>query len=147
MSTFSTKINIEAPSNRVWEVLADIGNIYIWNPGVVHSHATNDHKGIGARRHCDLGGKNYLDEDIVECEENKRLTMRITKTNLPFKSADIRFTLETENNNTIVTVSPIYELKFGVVGKLLDLFFVRRTYVKGMNSLLKGLKKHVEASK
>lgn len=65
MSTFSTKINIEAPSNRAWEVLADIGNIYIWNPGVVHSHATNDHKGIGASRHCDLGGKNYLDEDLA----------------------------------------------------------------------------------
>jgi len=75
MSIFSTKINIEVSPYKVWKVLADIGSIYVWHPAVVHSHATNDREAIGASRHCDLGRKNYLDEDVVEWEQNKRLTM------------------------------------------------------------------------
>jgi hypothetical protein len=102
---------------------------------------------MGACRYCNLGGKNYLDEEVVEWEVGKRLTMRITGTNLPFKSADIRFTLQADNGSTVVTVSPDYSLKFGPVGALMDRFYVRGTYEKGMNSLLKGLKEHVESGK
>ena len=144
MPTFSTKTTIEAPVKVVWEALADIGNIHIWNPGVVHSYPTNDKNGLGATRHCDLGGKNYLNEDVVEWEENKRLTMRIVDTNLPLKRANIHFTLESENSNTVVTVSPVYELRFGFVGKILDSLSVRKTYLNGMNALLRGLKRHAE---
>jgi len=36
--------------------------------------------------------------------------------------------------------SPDYELKFGVLGKLLDLIFVRRSYEKRMGELLGELK-------
>jgi len=57
MSTFETSITINATVKKVWDVLGDIGNIYVWNPGVVHSHSTNDKVGLGATRHCDLGGK------------------------------------------------------------------------------------------
>lgn len=84
---------------------------------------------------------------MVEFEENKRLTMRITGTNLPFKSAEIHFLLQPDNDSTIVTVSPLYKLKFGVFGKLLNTVFVHRTYLKGMQALLHGLKKFVESNK
>lgn len=148
MSSFSTDIKINAPVDNVWAALADIGNIYQWNPGVVSSHTTTEETtGMGACRYCNLGGKNYLDEEVVEWQEGKRLTMRITGTNLPFKSADIGFTLQADNGSTVVTVSPDYSLKFGPVGALMDRFYVRGSYEKGMNSLLKGLKEHVESGK
>ncbi|MCP5052457.1 MAG: hypothetical protein GY940_35140 [bacterium] len=37
-----------------------------------------------------------------------------------------------------------YKLKFGVIGKLMDVMMVRSKYRKGMAKLLQGLKKHVE---
>jgi hypothetical protein len=142
---FSTDIQIDAPKDDVWGALADIGSIYRWNPGVVESHATTAAEtGLGACRYCDLGGKNYLDEEVVEWREGERLTMRVTGTNLPFKSVDIRFSLRAQENGTLVTVSPVYELKYGVLGKLLDRVYVGRTYEQGMNDLLAGLKKYVE---
>ncbi len=145
MSTFSVNRTIKANTNEVWQALADIGNIYEWNPGVVHSEVTSDQAtGLGAERHCDLGGKNYLDEEVVDWEVDQRLTMRIVGTNLPFKTADIRFTLRPENDATTITVSPEYKLKFGIIGSLLDALFVHRTYKKGMGDLLDGLKEHVE---
>jgi hypothetical protein len=114
---------------------------------VIGSHVTTESTtGLGARRYCDLGGENYLNEEVVTWGENKALTMRITGTNLPFAAADIRFTIQTDDDRTVVLqVSPEYRLKYGPLGALLDGMFVRRTYRKGMESLLRGLKEHVEA--
>ena len=145
MSAFETRTVINAPVGAVWRVLADIGSISAWNPGVVSSSVTtSEGEGMGAGRHCDLGGKNYLDEEVVEWDPGQRLTMRIVGTNLPFERADIRFSLQQQGTSTTVRVSPDYDLKFGGLGKLLDLLIVRRTYRRGMEALLAGLKKHVE---
>ena len=146
MNSFATKTTINAPVNQVWSALADIGNIYAWNPGVVESHTTSEQsEGLGATRYCDLGGKNFLDEEVVAWKPNEQLTMRITDTNMPFATADIRFYLKSENGQTVVTVSPQYKLKFGPIGGLMDRFYVAGTYKKGMDALLAGLKKYVEA--
>lgn len=146
MGNFSTETIIRAPREEVWEVLADIGAIHVWNPGVKDSHTTTDNaSGVGASRHCDLGGRNYLEEVIVEYDEGERLTMRVTESNLPFAHADIRFLLQTEEASTRVIVHPEYELKFGLLGALMDRLFVRRSYEKGMQSLLRGLRRHVES--
>ena len=101
---------------------------------------------LGSCRRCELGGKNYLDEEVVSFEPSSKISFRITDTNLPFASADIRFNLDAQGNTTQVEVSPLYSLKFGLVGRLLDTLVVRRTYRKGMRELLQGLKSHVETS-
>ena len=128
MATFETEIEIEAPIEQVWDVLADIGSIYEWNPGIRESHVTSDETtGLGATRFCDLGGKNYLDEQVVEFETCRKLTMRITGTNMPFKEANIHFTLEADGDHTRVTCAPDYALKYGPLGSLMDRFYVRGT--------------------
>jgi len=144
MHEFIVQEIINASVPQVWKALADIGNIYQWNPGVKKSHITNNTIGLGGSRHCDLGGKNYLDEDVVKWEENKYLTMRITETNMPFKNADINFSLEAKDNGTQVSVQPVYELKFGPIGRFMNFVYVHGFYQKGMKSLLAGLKNHVE---
>ncbi len=145
MPSFATEIKIDAPVDAVWEVLADYGAIYRWHPGAVSSHVTSEEgTGIGARRHLDLGGKNYLDEEVIEWESRQCLAVRIVGTNLPFKSADIRITLRPENGGTIVIASPRYELKFGLLGKLFDRLYMRRAYEKNMQALLAGLRDYVE---
>ena len=145
MGEFEEQVTIAAPPEKVWDALADIGNIYVWNPGVVHSEQTTpEDVGMGACRRCNVGGKKYLLEEVVEFERPSKLTMRITETNLPFKSADIRFWLEPKGDETQVTVSPIYLLKFGPFGQFLDWVMVRAVYRKGMRDLLHGLKKFIE---
>lgn len=92
--------------------------------------------GLGSGRRCELGGRNYLDEEVVEWVPGKVLTMRVTGTNLPFEAAKIRFTLEDRGGKTLITVSPKYTLRFGVLGTLLDAVFVRSRYREGMINLL-----------
>ena len=145
MSEFEEQVMISVSPEKVWDALADIGNIYEWNPGVVHSEQTTPGEvSVGARRHCNLGGKNYLDEEVVEFERPHKLTIRITDTNLPFQTADIQFRIEPQGDETTVMVSPKYQLKFGLLGRLLDLVIVRSLYRKGMRELLHGLKNYVE---
>lgn len=145
MSTFTETITIDAPLPVVWETLADIGSIHQWNPGVKDSYLlTEAPSGLGAKRHCDLGGRNYLKESVAAFSEHEQLTMRIDESNLPFARADIRFDLEDAGGSTVVRVSPDYELRYGPVGKLMDRLAVRRMYRKGMAGLLRGLKRHAE---
>lgn len=145
MSEFEEQIIISASPDKVWDVLADIRNIYLWNPGVVRSKQTTlGEVGVGAWRHCNLGGKNYLDEEVIEFEKPHRLTMRINHTNLPFKAAEIRYTVELQGDKTLVRVSPKYQLKFGLLGGIFDTIMVRSQYRKGMQELLHGLRNYVE---
>lgn len=37
MSTFAVSTTIQPPRTEVWNILADIGTIAAWNPGVVES--------------------------------------------------------------------------------------------------------------
>ena len=148
MPSFSTKIRIAAPLAEVWQVLADLGSIDHWNPGVLHSKGTpGDIAGVGAGRHCLLAGEKYIDEEVVDWQPGERLTMRIVATNLPLKSADVRFTLSDGGGATLVTVTPDYTVKYGNFGKFLDLLVVRRRYQRGMKVLLSGLKHHIEAGR
>ncbi len=145
MSTFKETITINATAQTVWALLADIGTIAVWNPGVVSSKTTNSEAGIGAARHCAISDTQSLDEEVIEFEPMRAITFRITQSTMPFQFADIRFTLNADAQGTTVTVSPLYALKYGLLGRLLDGLIVKRVYRKGMKGLLGGLKSHAEA--
>ena len=146
MPRFSSQIRIAAPKEKVWEVLADLGGIYKWNPGVANSHATSESRqGEGATRHCDLQGKgDYLEERAFGWREGEGYKIDVYETNLPLKRNIVEFSLTSDGDETIVTVSPDYELKFGPIGVIMDLLVARRQLRRGMEELLAGLKYHVE---
>jgi uncharacterized protein YndB with AHSA1/START domain len=147
MTTFTVTQTIHAPPAAVWAVLADIGGVADWNPGVVASARTGGTGAdCGSTRHCDLGRAGYVDEEVVESEAERRIVFRITRSNLPFRRAEVAFALAPTDAGTRVSVSPTYELKYGPLGVLIDALMVRRTYRKGMRSLAAGLKRRVEAA-
>lgn len=152
MSTFSTRIRINAPKERVWEVLAEVGDIYKWNPGVSHSYSTSESsRGEGVTRHCDLQsfGRNvgYLEERAIDWCEGEGFKIDIYKSNLPIKRNLVAFSIEADDDTSVVTVSPDYEIKYGPIGRLIDWLVARRQMKKGMDGLLAGLKYYVETGK
>lgn len=146
MGSFSTEIRIDAPREKVWEVLADLGGIYKWNPGVSHSRSTSESGGgEGATRHCDLvSPKGYLEERAFDWREGEGFKIDVYESNLPIKRNVVEFALRSDEDGTIVSVAPDYELKFGPIGALLDRLVAGRKLRKGMDNLLAGLKYHVE---
>ena len=128
-------------------MLADLGSIYKWNPGVAHSRSTSDSTvGECAMRHCDLQRKgDYLEERAFDWRDGEGYKIDIYETNLPIKRNIVEFTLEADGEGTTVTVTPDYELKFGPIGVVMDRLFARAQLRKGMAGMLAGLKYHVES--
>ena len=143
-STFTETIRIEASIQDVWAILADVGGIADWNPGLIGSQTTNDIQGLGAARHCIIDARHNLDEEVVHFEPEHAITFRITRSTLPIQSADIKFALAGAGKQTDVSVSPSYRLKYGVFGRLIDAMIVSKAYRRGMRDLLWGLKVHAE---
>ena len=146
MAHFSTQIRINATKEKVWEVLADFGGIYRWNPGVRHSYSSSEAShGLLATRHCELlNGDDYLDEDILEWHEGEGFKVNIYETNLPLHRNVVEFSIEADGSGTMVTVAPNYTLKYGLLGRLLNQIVVGRKFKEGMEDLLAGLKYHIE---
>ena len=88
MGSFSEQTIIDAPRERVWEVLAEIGSIERWNPGVKRSFATSPKPGgEGATRHCDLqraSGRpaGHLEERAFDWRELEGFRIEITESSL-----------------------------------------------------------------
>ncbi len=150
MARFTTTIKINAPKEKVWEVLADLGSIYKWNPGVSQSYSTSPETGgEGATRHCDLqnakgGSIGYLEERAFDWRDGDGFIIDVYESNLPLKRNHVRFDLESNGDVTIVTITPDYALKFGPLGVLADLLIGRHQLKKGMAAMAAGLKYHIE---
>ena len=148
MTLLTAEVHIDAPKEKVWEVLANLGDIYKWNPGVARSNWTSDQKqGVGASRHCDLQNPSgTLEERAIEWREGEGYKIDVYESSLPLKNT-VEFAIEPEGAGTRAYVTVDYRLKFGPVGALLDVLFVRRQMQKGFDQLLAGLKYHVETGK
>ncbi len=145
MGSFTTEILIGESRQRVWEVLADLGAIHKWNPGVSHSYATSAAGGgEGATRHCDLADRGYLKERAFDWREGEGFKIDVYETDLPLKRNVVEFSLRSDGDGTVVSVTPDYELKYGPIGSLIDRLFAGRRMRKGMDDLLDGLKRYAE---
>ena len=73
------KISIKAPKQKVWEALADFGNVFKLSPNLEQSYLTSDQKvGVGATRHCDfvfMGAQ--VEERIVKWNEGESIKIEI----------------------------------------------------------------------
>ena len=145
MTQVATELHIDAPKEKVWEVLADLGGIDKWNPGVARSRWTSEQRqGIGASRHCDLQNPSgTLEERAIEWREGEGYTIDVYESSLPLKNT-VEFAIKPEGAGTRASVTVDYRLKYGPVGALLDVLFVRRQIQKGFDRLVAGLKYHVE---
>ena len=147
MTRVSHSIRIEAPTEDVWATLADLGAIQDYNPGVSRSYYTSEQReGVGASRHCDLIPFGEVEERIVEWRDGEAYTLEIYDGRKvpPFKKALGFISVEEDGSGSIARFALEYELKYGLLGRLLDLVMVRRQFSKVPKAVLRGLKRHVE---
>ena len=137
--------NIDAPPDKVWSVLADLGGIYKWNHGVAKSHMTSElTQGEGATRHCDLDDKNYLEERAFNWREGESFKIDVFESSMPLESNIVSFRVTPAGDGTRVSVTADYKLKYGIIGTLMDVLFVKRMLQRGFDDMMAGLKYHVE---
>ncbi len=147
MTRISHEIQIDAAKDDVWAAIADLGAIQDFHPGVKKSYYTTEQEsGVGASRHCDLKPFGSVEERATEWKEGESLALEIYdgEKTPPFKSAIAHISVEENADGTIARFALEYELKFGLLGRLMDRFMVKRQFDKVVPAILSGLKRHME---
>lgn len=147
MTTITSEVQINAPVEKVWRIMADFGGIYKYNPNVSSSHSTSAaNSGVGATRHCDLLPAGSVEERISEWNEGRDYKVDIFqgKGVPPFKTAVARLSIRPQNNGSRVQMRFDYHIKFGLIGRLLDWLMVKKQFGKAVPSILAGLKHYAE---
>ena len=145
MSQASATIRINAPRSKVWEALSDIGAVHRFHPTVENSYSTSEnHGGIGAARRCEFYGGGHVDEVVTDWAEGEMSAFSVAGGFGPAKSISGFTLLRSEGSDTVAKIQLDYELKLGLLGKVLDVAVARRQFRKLIGRVLEGLKYHVE---
>ena len=78
MPNVTKKIRINAPKEKVWEVLSDFGGVAKWAPQINHAVTTTTaNSGVGCERQCDVAGFSTVQERVIEWEEGSNYTYEV----------------------------------------------------------------------
>ena len=143
MSKLTKEVTINAPKEKVWEVLADFGGVARWAPTINHAVTTSEaSSGVGCERECDVAGFGKVKERIVEWEEGNYYTYEIDGVG-PMKYVRTTWSVTAVGGGSVVTLSINVRMKFGPLGALL-VPVARIAMRKQARLSLAGLKYHVE---
>ena len=111
MTKVTSEIRVDAPRQRVWDILADLGTVSVWNPGVINSFYTSEAKeGVGASRRCDFPDGGHVIERATAWKSGESYTLNIEGAD-GLGSAHASFTLKDDGQGTAVTFNLEYELE------------------------------------
>ena len=144
----SFQIDVDAPVNRVWNILADFGGIAKYNPAVPNvTLRSSNNDGVGADRVCELLPAGEIYERVFDWTEGQGYSIEIYggKGIPPFRKALVDLKVEPNGKGgSKVSTSLDYSLKYGPIGWVMDTVMVNRFMKKGFSGLLAGLKHHAE---
>lgn len=141
MSTVTVTQDIPVAADRVWQALADFGNIQRFHPGLKGSHVKGDKaSGVGAVRQCDLKAGGHIVERVTEWSDGKGYTIEVTETTLPLKRARTSLSVSPGSGNASrVSIHMDYTPKYGPVGAVLDAFMMRSAVKAQLKGIIDGL--------
>jgi hypothetical protein len=141
MAPVILKQTVEAPLAAVWESWDRYADVHSFHPGLENSYLVENSRstGLGAKRRCDfVGGKNYILEEIVAYEAQRKMTLKIYDGNIPLKVAFVTFTFKPLGPmRTEISATAQFTPKFGPLGLLLRPI-MRKQLGKGLTELLAG---------
>ena len=115
MTRVAGEIRLDASKDKVWNVVADLGSVSVWNPALADSHYTSEAKeGLEASRHCDFPDGGYVEERATEWKPGEAFTYEVYEGTVPFASVNGTYSLVDDGDGTIVNFAIEYDLKADV---------------------------------
>jgi uncharacterized protein YndB with AHSA1/START domain len=145
MSELHHEIVIDAPLHVVWNVLADLEAVRIYNSAVADARVEGP-EGVGAIRHCVVKPKGWMRERVTGWDPMRMIEFEMIDSSWPVTFMRWRTTLHAEGQSTRVAQDFSYRFKFGALGALLDVVFMRRKMNQGMQQMFAALKRHIEGT-
>jgi hypothetical protein len=145
MRVLSERIEIKAPTQAVWDVLADFGSVADWAPYMRKSHLVGDRQsGTGTRRAMRHAWGFRFEECVTEWNEGDGYSFDVFRAPYPMKEVKESWVAGRHNGLSTVTTRVSYHMHLGSVGKLIDWLIVRFVVKREMRAGLRGLKQYLE---
>ena len=142
MGTITVTRNLNVNADRAWAALADFGNIAAFHPGLSGSHLLDGSAatGVGAERRCDLKDRNYLVERVRDWQEGRAYTVDIIDSSMPLQRATATLRVDPiDANRCTASMHVDMTLKFGLLGKVMEILAARGAMRRTMTGILGGL--------
>ena len=148
MSKLHHEITIDAPVQRVWQVLANLEEVQHYNPVVAQTrYVSSNREGPGATRRCEFKPKGFSVERVIEWRPDEVLGIELIESSWPLKSSRWWTRLSPAGEKTRVSQDLEYEPKWGVLGKMMDAMMMRRKMDQTIADIFVGLKEFAEREK
>ena len=146
MTTLHNDTTINASVDKVWQLLSELEMLDKFDPTVKKSTLLSTEKsGIGAKRKVlMLDGKNWFEENVTAFKPNETLTYQLTDCSFPIAGLKHSYSFEKVGEQTKVKQVMEYTVKFGLLGKLLDVLMIRKQTKGGIKKFFVGLKTYAE---
>ena len=116
-----------------------------YNPLVKSVKIISNHKkGLGASRFCDLKPNGFAKERIIRFEPKSKISFELVESSWPVKSMKWHTSLHPDGASTIISQEMEYEVKFGLLGKLMDTLFMKKKLTQAIDDVFNHFKEYVE---
>ena len=145
MTKLHHEVSIHAPVDRVWRVLANLEEVQHYNPLVAKTvYTSSNREGVNASRHCDFKPKGFSNERVTDWIPHKLLGMEVVDSSFPMRYTRWKTHVIDQGDKTLVKQELEYEVKFGILGILMNALMMKRKYNAILNDIFLGLKKYIE---
>lgn len=138
---------IDAHKDSVWKVVNDFSSIADFHPLVKTSKSTNEISGLGAKRYCELLPMGAMEEEITQWTDGVSFTTYVVGGKMLPPCHYMRGILDLQpmGEQTKVTFTFKYHMKFGVFGRLMNALMIKPQFKKAPPQYVNGLKNYIES--
>jgi uncharacterized membrane protein len=146
MSQLSTQVQIKAPPDELWKVLADLDSLSQWPSDDVSPDPLENFDNTVTAMYYEPDLFCNIEDRAITWEESHHYAYEVKNIG-PIKSAYNRFALTPVGEvgeETVLTQTLDFQMKFGPAGALIDTLVFRPQFRKQMEQSLAALKEYVE---
>ncbi len=145
MNTVTITRNVSADLDTTWAQIADVTAVERWHPAVKTADLLSaSATGLGASRRCNFYDGTSVVETVVELRDGESVRLELTEFSMPIKAFEAAISVRPVSDQvTQVTFELDYEMKFGLLGSLMNALVVKGQMSQMINRVLAGLDHHV----
>jgi uncharacterized membrane protein len=146
MSQLSTQVQIKAPADKLWKVLADLDSLSQWPSDDVSPYPSENAENTVTAMYYEPDLFHNVEDQAILWKESHHYAYEVKNIG-PIKFAYNRFALTPVGEvgeETLLTQTLDFQMKLGPVGTLMDTLVFRPQFRKQMEQSLAALKEYVE---
>ncbi|MFT7622186.1 MAG: hypothetical protein ACI9WU_001354 [Myxococcota bacterium] len=150
MHQFNASKDIAVPVDRVWDLLNDFANTYVYHPMVERSSSTNGKRsGLGARRQCTMYDGSTVEEVVTAYDSKaRRYSLEVVDFGpMPLKHMSATIAVQPTLGGARVILSGDFQPKFGPLGWVMAKTMMTVQFNKMMGRLLDGVDEHLKTGR